>query len=298
MIIDMMSKDLKLTRKQIQKMLGNGNAYKKYKIKKKNSTQLRTIYHPSSDLKKLQYWIVENIIKKYPVSEFSTAYEKGCSISQNAKIHCKNSFILHTDITSFFESINSKHIEELLLQDSSTVYTEEDLRFIEKIVLCKGTLTVGSVSSPAIANRVMYKFDNNLYESINKIGEFNYSRYADDLIISSRHYIPEEVLEIIDRELLKLNMNRNLEKTYFASKKMKRQINGIVLDNNSNKLSYGTERLKMMKNELYEYVTKSTPGEEEKARIKGELAFLKDINEVQYHSLIKKYKKYKYGDRL
>lgn len=298
MIKDKLSGDLGLTTRQIKKIIGNGQSYKKYIIKKYNSTEGRTIYHPSHDLKKLQRWVIENVLVDYPVSQYSTAYEKGCSVARNAKIHSGNSFILHTDIKHFFESINKAHLEALLIDSNSGTYSKEDVEFICQVVLFRGTLTVGSVASPAIANRVMYSFDYRIKERLDEIGEFAYSRYADDIVVSSKKYIPREVLDIIDEELDRLGMQRNLRKTYFSGRKMKRQINGIVLDNNKKRISYGHKRLEELKKEVYRFVTKPEVNNNEKAVILGKLSFLKDVNYDQYQQIIEKYAKYRYGYRL
>lgn len=50
-------------------------AYKQYKKKCKNGKK-RTICEPSAELKLLQYWVMDNVLNRFPVSEYCTAYEK------------------------------------------------------------------------------------------------------------------------------------------------------------------------------------------------------------------------------
>ena len=60
---------------------------------------------PSKELKVLQYWLGKNIFKFFPISKYSTAYQKGCSVKKNADYHKECNYVLHTDIVHFFESI-------------------------------------------------------------------------------------------------------------------------------------------------------------------------------------------------
>jgi len=292
-----MSAELKLTKRQIDKIIGNGKSYKRYTIKKRDGG-VRTIYHPSKDLKVLQRWLVEKIFIKYPVSEYSTAYEKGCSIAKNALSHAGNNFILHTDIEKFFESISTEFLKQYLLENDSELQLA-DIDLICRIVMFRGGLTIGSVTSPCISNRIMYEFDKNIIERISKLDSFTYTRYADDILISSRKFIDKSILEIIDEELGEIGLSRNYEKTYFTSKQYKRQINGIVLDNNSKNLSYGTEKLNELKKEVYKFViNEGEYNKKDRMRLLGKLAYLKSINEKQYFSLVNKYIKYPNGNKL
>lgn len=294
MLIEMMSEDLKLTIRQINKIIGNSKAYKKYYINKKRGGT-RAIYHPSKELKVLQRWLVANVFFNYPVSEYSTAYEKGCSISRNALLHAENNFILHIDIENFFESIKPTLLSEFFHNELD----EDDIKLICRIVMFKGGLTIGSVSSPCIANRLLYTFDTNLVERLQEFGNFTYTRYADDMIISSRNFIHKEIVEIVDDELNKLGLRRNANKTYFTSKKHKRQINGVVLDNNNGNISYGTENLVALKKEVYKFVINCNEIDEiERMKLLGKLAYLKSINENQYRSIVNKYKTYPNGRKL
>ena len=295
MLIEKMSEDLKITKRHITKIIGNGNSYKKYTIPKRNH-EVRTIYHPSKDLKILQKWIVDNVIKEYPVSGYSTAYENGCSVSKNALIHASNNFILHIDIKNFFESIKKINLYSLL-DSSETKLDDIDKDFVYKIVMFKGGLTIGSVASPPIANRIMYFFDLSIVDKLSQIGNYTYTRYADDIVISSKKYITHDVISIVDQELSIIGLKRNNEKTYFTSKKHKRQINGIVIDNNIAKISYGSKKLQELKKEIYNYVLHDAENQK-RIQLLGKLAYLKSVNNRQYESIVRKYINFKFGNKL
>ena len=73
---------------------------------------------------------------------------------------------------------------------------DEDIELILDICLYRGeNLVVGSVASPQIANMLMYAFDLELKQMLDGFGSFRYTRYADDIVISSMSFIDEQVLK-------------------------------------------------------------------------------------------------------
>lgn len=286
MILELMSKDLNLDEEFILKISKKNTAYKKYRIPKKGGQ--RIIYHPSKELKLLQYWLVKRVFSKFPISKYSTAYSKGNSIKKNALIHKNSNYILHLDITSFFESISHYHLDRLLKKIDGINTTDIDL--IKKIVFYRGQyLVVGSVASPIISNCVMYDIDEEITNKCIKGTNLIYTRYADDIIISSKEYIDENIIKDIENILNENKFVLNCKKTYFMNKKSKRAVTGVVIDNNNNSLSIGCKKYREVKREIYRFLIK---GEGNKDKILGYLSYIKDINTKKYNDLKKVYKEY------
>lgn len=269
------------------------NLYAKYYIPKKNGRK-RLIMQPSKELKVIQRWLVKNILCDFPISEYSYAYNKGDSIKKNALIHRKGSHLLHTDIINFFPSI-SRNMLKLYFENNEKIVrklglTENDIELLLDICLYRGEfLVVGSVASPRISNMVMYEFDLEVKNILDDFGQFQYTRYADDIVISSTSFIVEEVLEEIEQlmETYGFHMNRN--KTYYMSKNKKRQVTGIVLDNNRDVLTIGTKKYKMLQRMIYSYLIK---GEGDLSYIKGYLSYIKEVSKQQYCQLKTTYSRY------
>ena len=137
--------------------------------------------------------------------------------------------------------------------------------------MLNGKVPTGSITAPRIANRVMYDFDEELVDELSKIQKVIYTRYADDIVISSEEYIREDILQKII-ELLK---------------KYGRNITGVVLDNNHDSISIGWRRYKDLKLKIYKYLKY---GDGNKESIRGELAFLKGINGNKYLAIKNHYK--------
>lgn len=289
----MISRELGIDADYIEIISKRNNMYSKYYIKKKGGGN-REILHPSVELKVLQRWIVKNVFDKFPVSDYSYAYSKGNSIKKNALLHKKSNYILHTDITNFFPSIDRNMLMQLFVKNKDVVkkmgLSLDDINLILDICLYRGKyLVVGGVASPRIANIIMYQFDNDLHGKLLSIGDFKFSRYADDIIVSSKHYIEDNILDIIEGELKQHGFTINRDKTYFMNKSRSRKITGVVIDNNTNTLSVGNKKYKEIERSLYNFLVKEIGSRE---KLEGELAYIKFINRKQYDQLKCIYSKY------
>lgn len=254
----------------------------------------RVILHPSKDIKVMQYWVCKNIFNEFPVSKFSMAYSKGDSITKNALKHRNSNYILHTDIINFFNNITREKISSLFSNNPDIVekldLSEQDIIDILNIVLYKGErLVIGSVASPLISNCIMYTFDNKLYNMLAKDFNIIYTRYSDDIIISSDKYIDDKIIDVIDELLKDEGFNRNVEKTYFMNKSSRRLVTGVVLDNNTNKLSIGSNKYRCFKRDLYNFLVKDI-GDINK--IRGFLSYITSVDRNQYNKLKDTYIKY------
>ena len=297
-LIEKMSTDLKLDLSYVSRIADRASFYyRDYTIPKRNG-QLRHISQPSPELKTLQYWILHNIIVKLPVSQFACAYKKGDSIKKHAQIHQNSQFILHADIRNFFPSITPDLLEPILREnknifDDLGLNLEDSIRDINNICFRRKGLAIGAVSSPAISNSVMYEFDISLSELCNK-KNYIYSRYADDIYISSKSFIDKSMIDTLEKELTKFGFTLNSNKTNFSSRKYQRRITGIIITDNS-QISIGIQRRNLIKKAIYD---KLIHGKGDPNQILGYLSFLKDIEPKTYNNLIIKYSRYCNGDLL
>ncbi len=299
-LLEQMNNDLGIDQQYIKYCSKRNDLYAQYYIPRKNGKgKPRKILQPSKELKVMQYWLTRNIFNNFPISKYCAAYQKGCSVKKNAEYHKSGKFILHTDIVHFFENITRATLIDLFKKNKQIVnllqLSDEEIQLVMDLVLYKGcNLVVGSVASPLISNCVMHDFDLKLGEIVEKEGLY-YSRYADDIVISSSNFIDKSILSAIDMLLREYGFERNLDKTFFMSKHKKREITGIVIDNNNNSLSLGRKRYLQLKHEIYEYLVKNKG---DINQIKGMLSFLKDINYARFKSLESTYIKYDKKNQL
>lgn len=269
--------------------------YKDYYISKRNGGE-RRISQASPELKSMQYWVVKNILEKLPVSDGAYAYKKGDSIKKHALLHRLSKHLFHTDIKNFFNNIHSEMLTSILLKHENIF---DDLKIdittsadeIRKICFRDNSLCIGTVSSPIISNIIMYNFDKTILDYCQSNGLI-YSRYADDIYISSNSYIPSNLRDYVEIELKKYNFVMNNKKTSFISPKHCRKITGIVLTNDGS-ISVGTRQKNMIKKMVYDKIINKKGNSE---KILGYLAFLKDVEPDTYNNIIIKYSKYCSGD--
>lgn len=156
------------------------NFYKEFKIPKK-SGEYRIIDAPSLNLKKIQRWLLENLLINFPVSNCAKGFKKQTNIVDNAKIHVKKKLVYNIDIEDFFPSISFKSVYFIFY---NVGYSSEVSYAFAKLVTFEGFLPQGSPCSPAISNILCVNLDETMNSLATNIGA-NYSRYADDMTVST-----------------------------------------------------------------------------------------------------------------
>lgn len=295
-LIDRISSDLQLNNDYITSIVRRSNYYyKDYYIPKRNGGQ-RKISQASPELKTLQYWIKANILTLMPISKGAFAYNKGDCIKKHAAFHKNSYFIFHTDINNFFPSITSEHLFAVLTANRSAIeakglWFDDMLDVISRICFRYNHLCIGTVSSPIICNIIMHSFDEYFTDYCNS-RNWKYSRYADDIYISSQEYLPSSLQCEVDQKLHEIGFSSNKNKTWFCSKKCRREVTGLVLTEKG-RISVGLERRLAIKKMVYERIHR---GIGDPDTILGNLAFLKDVEPSTYNKLLIKYSTYCDGD--
>ncbi|WP_115717623.1 retron St85 family RNA-directed DNA polymerase [Gallaecimonas mangrovi] len=159
----------------------------------KRSGGSREICHPSKKLKTLQYWLIHSVFSQMQVHDASMAYRDGVSILHNAEKHRSNRFFLKMDLENFFHSISFEDFIPILRSwhrksNPKWILDAECEDMIRRICFYKNDrLAIGYPSSPIISNIVMNEFDSKVSTLISdrKYGKVIYTRYADDLVLST-----------------------------------------------------------------------------------------------------------------
>ena len=269
--------------------------YKIYSIPKKNNKGVRWIAQPSKNLKYLQRTVLDKFLSDLPVHEVAVAYVKGIGIKENAKRHCKNQYMLKMDFKDFFPSIKPKVLIRHVEAKKNITLNDEDKFILKSIFFLSRTrykhyeLSIGAPSSPFISNTIMYNFDCIVKELCGD--EITYTRYADDLIFSTNkknhlYALPKEIENITESPEYSF-LTINSSKTKFVSKRYKRIVTGLVIDNDGNP-SLGRSKKRYIKSLVHKFRENllETP---EIYRLQGYISFLKDVEPIFYTRLVKKY---------
>ena len=273
--------DSKLIDKEKIKMLYSisnniENNYKIFKIKKRNG-KYRTIYEPSYTLKNIQRKILNNILNNKSISEYAKAYKKGISLNDNAKEHLSKNIILKLDIKDFFENISFINIYNSCFPIE--YFPKEIGMLLTYLCTYNDYLPQGSPTSSYISNLVMKEFDEYIGEYCTR-NNISYTRYSDDLTFSG-NFKPSIIINRVRKDLLKLGLEINDEKTHIIKKGNRQTVTGIVVNE---KIQISSEYRKEIRKQIY-YI--------KKYGIKSHLKFTKNnISENNY--LISLYGKINY----
>jgi len=285
-ILVQMSEDLLIPVNQLQLLsITAPHRYKVYQIKKRNGRGERTIAQPAKVVKRLQYWVIEHILKQCPIHNCATAYQEGSSIRKNASAHKDCSFILKMDFQNFFPSLTpNDFIAHLKLHGIPNDYTEEDINLLCRILFWKPRrgngliLSIGAPSSPAVSNTLLFSFDEKMSTFCDQ-NHICYTRYADDLTFSMNNRdLRTPLLDYLCNVLHELPFPRlyiNREKTFFGSKSACRKVTGLVLTNDG-RVSLGREKKRLIRSMIDHYLKGHLNGDEAK-QLRGLLAFAKDV---------------------
>lgn len=269
--------------------------YKIYSIPKRSGGS-RTIAQPARETKLIQNWLLGNLYSILPIHQSATAYLAGSSIKNNATIHKDLEYLVKMDFKDFFQSIKYSDLVLLFSKYFSEKYSEEDIKRMATISsfqpknvepMC---LSVGAPSSPLLANAVMFEFDC-LVAGWCRDNNIFYSRYADDLAFSTNEKgMSIEIEKFIKEALLIIKFPRlilNSSKTTFLSKKNRRRITGLILNNEGN-ISLGRSRKREISSLIHSF-SLNLLSEKEKSRLQGLLGFARDIEPIFVLSMDKKY---------
>jgi RNA-directed DNA polymerase len=188
--------------------------------------------------KKLQDYhrFINSILIKYmDISNSVYSYRNDKKLVDAVRIHKNNKYFFKTDISDFFNSIDSDIISDTL-NDNMNNYPISDISVHKDKILnllnYNNTLPVGFVTSSALSNAILYKFDIKIEEFCNK-HNILYSRYSDDLIFSHNKDknlfdIRSEITKILD-EIYDNKLKLNEKKSLFLDKTKNINILGIII---------------------------------------------------------------------
>jgi retron-type reverse transcriptase len=263
--------------------------YKVYRIKRRNGGE-RTIAHPARELKAVQRALIAISKHEFPIHSCVTAYEKGCSIRVNAEAHKNSEWIAKFDIKNFFNSIN----QEAWIQYLKDIGVDPNWSELSKQVFFWGSrevnipcLSVGAPSSPFVSNRFMHAYDCQIGDHCQDNG-WKYTRYADDITISGLGEVDFSAMQVWMRQVVE---GQNLfllneEKSRFLTKGVRRSVTGIVVTNDG-RLSIGRKRRRNLEARVHQYVVQQA--QDDVAKIRGQLAFLKMIDTAAFNRLSERY---------
>lgn len=271
--------------------------YKVFKIPKRTHG-FRIIAQPSKELKVYQ----RAFLKCYPLPVHPAAkgYVKGLNIKSNSLPHKDHKYLLKLDLQDFFLRLTPdvfwRLCEKYYSELTQTTAIEREL--INQLLFWspskrpnkKLVLSIGAPSSPAISNFCMLSFDENV-DRYCRTHSIAYSRYADDLSFSSNDRNQLALLIPFIQNVLNIEFSGkqslNPQKMAFLSKAKNRHITGLTLTPDGS-ISIGRRKKRLVKHFIHQF-TLSKLNNDDTLKLRGWLAFIKDVEPKFLLSLSKKY---------
>lgn len=198
--------------------------YRKFNIPKK-SGGLRSISEPLPSLKEIQKWILDEILYKCDVSEYTKAYRPGKSIKNNAQFHRNQKIVLKLDIKDYFPSIKYPKIYAFFKRLG---YSKAVTTMLANLCCLHKCLPQGAPTSPALSNLVTVHLDNRISGFTKKL-KIRYTRYADDLTFSG-DFNPGIIINFVEKVLNEEGFLLNKEKINTMYQNKRQQVTGIVVN--------------------------------------------------------------------
>ncbi len=292
--VETLAEEVRLTEKLVYFLTKEDaeGRYKEFSIPKKDGST-RDIAAPCVSLKLMQRWVLENILYKVRVSQYSYGFKrggKGSPLVRCAERHRNNLYILKMDLKNFYPSINKKRVFNQFLKLGYDTYAAN---LLANICVLHKKLPQGAVTSPYLANIVCYKMDMRIAGYCNK-REITFTRYADDLTFScdnrdSLRNIYGMIKKIVEDEGFIVNE----KKTQFMTPKGHKKILGVTVNDGLLKASKKFKRdIRAMIH--YQIITGDYSDNE---LIRGYIAYINSV-EGNYRKKIIKYIEKFYNDPI
>ena len=210
--------------------------YRHFSIRK-HSGGLREITAPYYTLKKIQRWILDNILINIKVHRCAHGFKSQKSIITNVKQHVGREDLLKIDLKDFFPTIGKDRIVRVFQEIG---YTKEVSFYLASICCYEEVLPQGAPTSPILSNIVSHHMDNRLYRLARKL-DFHYTRYADDMGFSGQHIKPA-FIGYVTQIITECGFIINEKKVRLYHSKGNKILTGISLANGQMRLPRKTRR--------------------------------------------------------
>lgn len=308
---------LGLTRKQLGYLLYKKDItrnYTSFKILKRNGTE-RQIKAPNDKLKYLQRNIVGQLSNLREFKPQVTGFVAGRSILDNALFHVDKRFVLNIDLSDFFGSINFGRVYGMLHKPPYNI-EKSVAAAIAKAATSDNCLPQGAPTSPILANLICTKLDADLGK-LCRLNKCTYSRYADDITISSRmkkfplaHFESEgegpsavvlapDLIGIVEANGFKINVG----KSRLYPREWRQEVTGLVVNERPNVKRTYIRTVRATLHAVEKYGLAAAQGKFEKDfggkvdlayRLAGQVSFIGQIrgrNNELYKNLVSRFNK-------
>lgn len=188
--------------------------YSSFDMRKK-SGGVRKIEVPQKGLAIIQKRLAALLSEFLAFKPCVKGFIKGESICSNASAHKKSKWVLNIDIQDFFGSINFGRVRATFMAKPFEM-SNEVATVVAQICTFENHLPQGAPTSPVVANIIASMLDNKILRLAQK-HRLKYTRYADDITLSSPRKFPGEIATAVEgRTILGEELKTVFEKARFV----------------------------------------------------------------------------------
>lgn len=212
---------LSLSESELIQLSGNIESYYKpgpIKIKKDGSPRQTHDAYP--ELKKVHERIKNRFLLKVDYPDYLTGSisdsKSPRSSRSNAGLHCGKAVVLSEDIENFFPCTTFEMVRDVWLRLFH--FSPQVSEVLARLTTCRGELLQGWITSSYLANLALWHVEPEVVRCLRKKG-YSYSRYVDDIVVSSRRVLGKTELNFIVSKIYGM-----LLKAGYRPKRKKHQI--------------------------------------------------------------------------
>jgi hypothetical protein len=222
---------LNIAEKDLQKITQNSDKYFVLNEQRKKDGSIRKCYNLKHPLKNIHKRIKQKITSQVIYPYYIQGSIKGRSNLTNAQLHEKSKTIVQLDIKDFYPSITDKQIYNLWRYFFN--FSKKVSSLLTRLITLNGEFIQGSPISSDIANLIFWDKEQYLVRNLEN-DNLTYSRYVDDVNISSKSKIPNklktDIINKINAMLKAKNLKLKNKKTKILNQNDQLLITGLVVN--------------------------------------------------------------------
>jgi len=293
-----------------------GTAYERFEIPKLGPRAPRVISAPVPALKQVQRGLIR-VLEPLSLSSAVHGFRRGRSIVTGAKAHVASRALINIDLADFFHSVDRPRVVRTLRRSLIRRVTEETEELTpaegEALVQLIATLATwpvdrrpqpvlpqGAPSSPFLANLAARPLDSEVLALLRSLpGEYVYTRYADDLSISSPHELHRSLLGAVLERIHREGFTVNAQKVRIASTikgsphyTQKLEVTGLIIDHVERRVRIPRSKMQSYRVKLHQAALAPKIEPEELREIEGIISFVHMVYGELPPSLAAPYRKF------
>tara|TARA_A100000171_G_C2112250_1_gene135699 strand:- start:265 stop:1179 length:915 start_codon:yes stop_codon:yes gene_type:complete len=150
---------------------------------------VRNTYDALEPLKEIHRRIKNQILDHVSFPTYLTGSLKGCDYKTNAALHAHARIVINEDISGFFPSTSADRVFNVWHEFFG--FSEAVAQCLTKLTTRQGELPQGAITSSFLANLVLWQ-DEPILQARFAAQGLVYSRYVDDIAISSKSFLADK----------------------------------------------------------------------------------------------------------